>query len=732
MTDTELPKAGRVLRLASTKQYDKLEEAWMEALRADAAEPSEYVGVLEILAKRGHSEMAETLLWMLLETLAERSGDAAALDMVGQVAPYLPASEMLREQIAELYRRAHADFPRIENLVALTVSNAELPLPRAVDALQRYLQLPPGAYVLDRDTLKAGRVLGGDPQNRGLAVEFEAGKKVFDAASLARLEPLSPDDFRARAVFENPSLKALAEEEPAELIAAALRAFGGRIDYAHLKVRLKAVVAPQEWARWWAKAKRQLKRSPLIEMTPGSQPTLILRKTEISFSDRVRGQFDSTGDCEKRAALVLEYLDEGAKGHHEPDPGLIAHFAGRLEKDVEESAARSDVCALAAAAALSEIAAKFPGAVRSVPSIEALLGAHDDLEGMLLSVTDDRIALCILDAVERALPEAWPEVFAACMPGASPKACERIAAALIKSGRGEKVDEAAEAILRLPAKFASALTWLWKARSSPRFKDALSRIDPAVLGARLLSAADSLGRAPDVTEKQHSQLAGLRTAVAAKNFAAMRRLLASIESSRAAPIRDAAVRNAGLSDSARIHLVDMIMELHPDLFARELPPWEEDVIYTTAAGLRKFEKEYDELVHVKIADNSRAIGEAASHGDLSENAEWTAALETRDRLTEKAARMRAELAKARIIAPGMSDSETVTVGSRVKARDLGSGETITLTFLGPWDADPDAGVYSYRAPLSLAFMGKRAGDIVTWSTSETERRYEILEVEAAY
>ena len=53
--------------------------------------------------------------------------------------------------------------------------------------------------------------------------------------------------------------------------------------------------------------------------------------------------------------------------------------------------------------------------------------------------------------------------------------------------------------------------------------------------------------------------------------------------------------------------------------------------------------EYREITDVKMPDIFEAIGRAREFGDLSENAEYTSALEERDRLTQRATRIKEEL-----------------------------------------------------------------------------------------
>ena len=148
-------------------------------------------------------------------------------------------------------------------------------------------------------------------------------------------------------------------------------------------------------------------------------------------------------------------------------------------------------------------------------------------------------------------------------------------------------------------------------------------------------------------------------------------------------------------------------------------------------GLEARRKEFDNLLHVKLPQNSSAIGEASARGDVSDNAEFTAALEERDRLTERANAMQADLTRARPITGPMRESKTVNVGTAVRARRLSSGEVEEMAFLGPWDADTQKGIFYYRAPLAQAFMGHAVGDTVTLKTETTEEQWEILEVRPA-
>ncbi|MBE3037511.1 MAG: GreA/GreB family elongation factor, partial [Chloroflexi bacterium] len=250
---------------------------------------------------------------------------------------------------------------------------------------------------------------------------------------------------------------------------------------------------------------------------------------------------------------------------------------------------------------------------------------------------------------------------------------------------------------------------------------------------RLFQAANEVGH-PDFPDKtlRAEWLGQVRRTVSGREFAFLKDILDHTDAGWAKEIRTSVSRNSGLTDHLRIQVLEVIGHAHPVPVAPTVPPWlEENTVYSTAAALEARQKEFEHLVHVKMVENSTAIGEAAAQGDLSENAEFTAALEERDRMTERANAMQADIARAKTISRLMAESRTVNIGSRVEGRRLSTGQAETLTFLGPWDANTAKGIYYYRAPLAQAFMGKAVGDTVTLQTGTVQEQWEVLEIASA-
>lgn len=157
--------------------------------------------------------------------------------------------------------------------------------------------------------------------------------------------------------------------------------------------------------------------------------------------------------------------------------------------------------------------------------------------------------------------------------------------------------------------------------------------------------------------------------------------------------------------------------------------WVSDVTYTTRAGYERRSREFRDIMDNQIPANSRAIGEAAKMGDLSENAEYKAALEEQFRLTGRAEGIRVELEKIRFIEEesGVEGSQ-VTPGTRVVLENLGTGLRETYVILGPWDANPERGVISYRAATAQGILGKKPGEEAVVTLPDRTVRYRVIDI----
>ena len=128
----------------------------------------------------------------------------------------------------------------------------------------------------------------------------------------------------------------------------------------------------------------------------------------------------------------------------------------------------------------------------------------------------------------------------------------------------------------------------------------------------------------------------------------------------------------------------------------------------------------------------KAIAEARSHGDLSENAEYHAAREQQGFIEGRIKEIEHKLASADVIDPArLPNSGKVVFGASVELEDQADGARVTYQVVGEDEADIRAGRISVTSPIARALVGKSEGEVVEVAAPGGTRSYEIVAVRLA-
>jgi transcription elongation factor GreA len=149
----------------------------------------------------------------------------------------------------------------------------------------------------------------------------------------------------------------------------------------------------------------------------------------------------------------------------------------------------------------------------------------------------------------------------------------------------------------------------------------------------------------------------------------------------------------------------------------------------TPSGQAWMKAQLYKLKNVDRIANSRAIEIARGHGDLSENADYSAAKEEQGLIEAKIREFEAKLAMAEVIDPTKLSGTRVKFGATVTIEDSETAEKHTYVIVGEHEADIKRHRISIGAPVARALIGKEVGDTVTVTTPKGKREYEVTDVE---
>ena len=151
-------------------------------------------------------------------------------------------------------------------------------------------------------------------------------------------------------------------------------------------------------------------------------------------------------------------------------------------------------------------------------------------------------------------------------------------------------------------------------------------------------------------------------------------------------------------------------------------------IYLTRERLVELEQELRQLKSGGRAEVAQKIAEARSYGDLSENAEYDAAKEAQQHLELKIAKIEETLARANLIESSDLPNDKVYILSRVKLKEIKTGETIEYLLVSPEEADFDKNKISVTSPIGKGLMGRTKGEKVHIKVPAGVLEYHILEI----
>lgn len=148
----------------------------------------------------------------------------------------------------------------------------------------------------------------------------------------------------------------------------------------------------------------------------------------------------------------------------------------------------------------------------------------------------------------------------------------------------------------------------------------------------------------------------------------------------------------------------------------------------TPSGYQKLRDELDSLIKVERPKNIKDIEEARAHGDLKENAEYSAAKERQSFIEGQIRQLQDKIAMAQVIDPSSIDHDRVAFGATVRLLDGESEEEKVFTIVGVNESDVKAGKISVASPVARSLIGKEIGDVVTVKTPAKTIEYEILDI----
>lgn len=731
---------ARRLRESAERNDDlkEFEAVWVEMMANHPTEITAFIAGIDALHAKGHMDKASTFLGALAPVLLERRLHSEAICALRRLATLNPREKGLRSGLLTAYKALYATDERLPMLLEKSGLESGGEIKPSVDKLESFLGFTPGRYVFHPAGWGEGRVMNVDLSEMQVVMDFETtkGRKLTLEMAAKVTQFVEADDLRAMRFDRQDQLAALVESDPVALIRAALKSRGGKSSLRDIRDRLAPSLIPTaRWSSFWNKAKVQVKAAPDLVVSPGANPVVEFSAEDRGYASTCLRDLALLDADDKRLRYLKALLPE-AKKQAEGKEAVSAVAKKLMEISVHFQ--RGSMISLSfllsdckAFVPELEVPEKF-----STPALcrepRELLKALDQIP-----VGGHRQAAVLL--LRPSLGDQWPQFAEKLLRNGEPESAELALSDMIGSGR---VDAARAVMRAISERFRDhPAAFLWYLRSS--LANTLPKEIPTETQITLLEKTLLLHEHLALAESSKDD-AGKRIArsivsvLQSRDYEMVRSAFLSC-SAQAGSNAAAMIRNhRSIYGETRDQMLARMFRARPEIGKMQLggtlraeaptdPLFDSNVLFCTEAGLLRKRREFEDLVNRQIPENATEIGRAASYGDLSENSEWSAAIEKQTRLTRHSEELGAEIARARVMDATQQDGIHVGLGTRVSLQDE-NGASEIYTILGPWEVDPENGRISYLSDLGRAVIGKAVNDDVVVESRNGQRKLRVTAI----
>lgn len=702
--------AMSLIQLVAQEQWQEFDDTWSEIMLSEGP-IDEVVAALRVVAEKKRMPRCIQQVRQHAEILGKAGRDAEAARLLGQAVTSGGGAGELGGSLFEHAEKAWGKKPywaKYSEIAGMRADNHDAR--RAWVAFERLLGFDTKKLVFHPGGWGSGEITELDMDALEMSVRFQNGRKDrFPLqAAVEIFEPLPEEDLRAIHFRDPDNLKRLMKDDPLVVLRAILSRHNGRVSTVGIKNALMQVgIEGGSWSAWWRKTRKLAENSEWFRVTgtPSKGDVMLLRSATDPVEDlrrqlsnfttlsdllaRIKNQLASKPD-ERLRAMMLDVLESKTGGASDPGPIRLAAWV--LLREERGTSPEPLLTALRAAAQESA-----PEDTNKPPAMWALF---QSLQG----TREQERCVSVLQEV---LGDTWVDEALTNLHHAPGGMTRPLVDALLAAGKKVELGTAYNELLSRPLRAPEVLIAL--ARHGEAHKLA-GKFPPDLARAQaLLSLATNLHvnrRGDAMSARAQGKLTELLTK---GKEPLVRRLLAKADADELLSVQRMLQR--GVDEELDAVVTDIVVRQAPTgARGKQAQFWENDRIWTTKSGLERRSLEFKELREVKIPANQDAIGRAASMGDLSENAEWEAAIEEQRTLTSRAMEMEAELRRVELIENAILPEAMACPGTVVRYRDVHRSRDLEIVILGPWDTELGENVVSYRAPLAAGLLGKRPGE----------------------
>ncbi len=722
-----------VIRLISQFNKKDFEEIWTKLVELT---PESLDFFYSVDAKLKHKSIDINLneyFMMLLPNYIDKNQDTA-IELLTKILNYNPSNSEAKDFLISALKEKYKNRSKLEDAIEESeIEDSDLPISELLEKFYKITYLDVNDKVFHR-SWGIGQII--DFDDDVFTIDFTQKKDHDMDADMALKSLIRLDDEHLwiRAQTNADELKEMAKDNMEEFLTITLNSFGKEMPLKKLKANIlsSGAVDEKKWNSWWTKARKMFKTNPKFGASPKLKNTYFLRDKPMTIEEDYLNRFEVEKDFTKKLKLFQDYLIHSNNYDSPESNKMLSYFKNIATKNKVNLEAQTIEAIL--------FLHNFNKQAKSAFAQQVEISSREDFYASLESPSDVYSELTYTEnkktllSLIRRYDKQWDRIYTNILKQEITPLHQKILDELTLNEKLDPVNEFISSILEHYRKDTSHLVWLAKLYFHQKSEDNLYEIDTTSLFTAMINSLIIIAKEID---NKNNVATNRKKEKTLKDLMFKEEHLGDYLSnspheqvSKLASILPLAFEV--LNEDEKLQIINVLKDNHPDLIPEtsdaESSGTKHHAFMVTKKGYDNKYIEYKHILDVEIPENSNDISLAVEKGDLSENAEYKAALEHQEQLKAKVSQLDKELKSAKIIESKDIYKDVVSFGMIVKLLNKTTNEEESLTILGEWETDPMQNIISYKSPIGNELLDKEVGEEFTFVLNDKKIEYKVLDI----
>lgn len=733
--DEEPEKSVQYMKLSiegyiKNEQYDEVITLWNKLVTVSWEDLSFFERVERLLVDARQKDLASMLLKTLLAKYKEEENVDTSIELLKKILKYKPMDNHARRELIKHYSAKYGEHSQYEQFLKLSrLEDFKSPIKFAIQDFEKNIVFDKGNYVY-HNSWKLGKIQEINSESLTISFPEKPEHKMSIKMALQSLVPIANDHIYVMEYEDTEMLNSMFQDDFMQFFMLLVKSFGGKISLNDVKAELiPKYVTSKDWAKWWSKARTKIKKDPIFGVSDKTKKLIFMRDKPLTFADELLDNFTKTESFSEKLDISIEFInninkDEGASVVHY----FIDYFTG-------EAKGKSSTRQILSYFILKDLSEYTVSAKVKLDTIESkvieFIKSTNDLQGLSLKISSYDYKKQFVNIIQESRDD-WAEIVYDILFELPVRIHKYIINTLLRSKNYEVINRFINEVMFGEKHIPEIMVWVSKNILSRTWDYSWLTIDRNAIILSFFRLLNELKKIE--TDSNRIKNMALDILFDNEEFA-IRDIVRNSSEEFLGKIHNIFDNLQYVEESKKEKLMAIINKKYPGFGMVEMDKvsdieTDEEKFIVSRKSYNRKKEELDRMVNVEMVNLSKELAKVAEvSGDLRENVEYTALLEKQSILKMAISKLDNDMKKVTIIDMENVNTDSVCIGIKVSLEDSADDDKIKYSILGPWDADFEAGILSYKSPIAKSMLGKKIGDEVEFKIDDVKKKYKIVSVE---